>query len=223
MASPMPRYLLGLLGRARGEPGGPPSAGPQPTARQLCSAIRWGSTPGDRRRFATRATAVGEAVRELYPALPGAHRCAVWRCRGAPRLAGTPARRRAGRRGRGAGGAVGEPHRAPAVRGPGGRAVVRRDAGSVWARPSARITGHPGEVRRPSRQTTGPSPAPRTRSTACPAEARRALSRRGGPNRALGGQSAKACVPRPTIKGPMSIDFAAVLTRMVESRRPTST
>jgi hypothetical protein len=104
-------------------------------------------------RFAR--TAVGAAFGELYPLISGGPRVRRVAVRHAPRLRGTrlSAIRAVGVKRRGALllNLTGRRHRVRLAAGP----ACGETLDSVWARPSARITGQPGELNRQTRQTEG--------------------------------------------------------------------
>jgi hypothetical protein len=106
-------------------------------------------------------TAVGEALRQLYPALSGGVQVRRLRMRQAPELDGTrfAAVRGVVVDGRGAL-LVNLTGRGRSVRLTGGLSCAGT-LSSVWARPSARITGRPGKLRRRSGQTHGTLVLPR--------------------------------------------------------------
>jgi hypothetical protein len=106
-------------------------------------------------------TAVGEAVRPLYRALSGGVQVRSLRVQRAPRIAGTrlAAVRGVAVNGRGAL-LVNLTGRRRSVKLAGGLSCDGMLA-STWARPSARITGHPGKMRRRSRQANGALLLPR--------------------------------------------------------------
>lgn len=152
-------YLLGLLGeRSVNQEDLHPLVHSQPLAALFGNPLGFHDGPGTV-RYAP--TAVGEAIGQLYPALSGGVRVRRLKLPRAPRIAGTRLA------------AV----RAVAVEGGGAllvnlsgrRRTVDLAAGvscdgtlaSVWARPSARITGRPGKVDRRTRQTHGRLVLPR--------------------------------------------------------------
>ncbi len=152
-------YLLGLLGERRvTQEDLHPLVHSQPLAALFGNPLGFHDGPGTV-RYAP--TAVGEAIGQLYPALSGGVRVRRLRLPDAPRIAGT---------------------RLAAVRGvavEGGGALLVNLSGrsrtvalaaglacdgaltSVWARPSARITGRPGKVDRRTRDTQGHLVLPR--------------------------------------------------------------
>ena len=152
-------YLLGLLGeRSVSQEDLHPLVHSQPLAALFGNPLGFHDGPGTV-RYAP--TAVGEAIGQFYPALSGGVRVRRLRLPHAPRIAGT---------------------RLAAVRGvavEGGGALLVNLSGhtrtvdlaagvschgtleSVWARPSARITGHPGKVDRRTRDTQGKLVLPR--------------------------------------------------------------
>jgi hypothetical protein len=146
-------YLVGLLGeRSVTQEDLHPLVHSQPHAALFGNPLGFHDGPGTV-RYAP--TAVGEAIGQLYPALRGGARVRRLRLRHAPRIAGT---RLAAVRGVAleGGGAL-------LVNLGGRRRTVDLPVGlscdgtlsSVWARPSARITGHPGKVDRRTRHTRG--------------------------------------------------------------------
>ena len=146
-------YLLGLLGE--------PSVSQEdlhPLVHSQPMAALFGNPLGFRDGPATiryAPTAVGEAMGLLYPELWGGARVRRLKVSDAPRIAGT---RLAAVRGVAVGG-----RGALLVNLTGRRRALDPTAGvscdgtldSVWARPSARITGQPGQVRRRSRRPRG--------------------------------------------------------------------
>jgi hypothetical protein len=146
-------FLLGLLAEPSvGQEDLHPLVHPQPLAALFGNPHGFRDGPGTV-RYAP--TAVGEAVGRLYPMLWGGARVRRLVAPGGPRISGTriPAVRGIALQGRGAL-LVNMTSKRRAFDLPADLACVGT-VDSVWARPSARITGKPGTVRRATSPAAG--------------------------------------------------------------------